>query len=417
VVTFPQTGRTAQAVTSAIEKTVENKGGQLGNLVVTANSENAAAFTVTTNRLNVSLVAEILRGAFPDANVSEPKVDEVVNNAVIAAFTNELEIQQSLGPKITSQDKINERLVETYPELSDFIGGNKIVCETEKATTANEIDRRLKDLVFKPDMQNMARYPYRVLGADLNPIKDPNQPIKSFVYVSADPEAGLRQLSEEEWTKFVENETTKVLTAMRLETSLPRVTQIDPSVGQEAMTRALVAIVLSLIAMLLYIWVRFGNLRFGLGAVITLFHDTTVCVGAVVACTYIAATGIGKVLLIGDFKIDLAMIAAFLTLLGYSINDSIVVYDRIRENRRKGTILTPQIINNSINETLSRTLLTGTTTILVVAVMYIFGGKGLRGFNFAMLFGIIEGTYSSIAISAPILLIGAKRRLEKEKGK
>jgi SecD/SecF fusion protein len=91
-------------------------------------------------------------------------------------------------------------------------------------------------------------------------------------------------------------------------------------------------------------------------------------------------------------------------LLGYSINDSIVIYDRIRENRRKGT-LTTQIINNSINETLSRTLLTGTTTLLVVAVMYIFGGKGLRGFNFAMLFGIVEGTYSSIAISAPILLL------------
>jgi preprotein translocase SecF subunit len=109
------------------------------------------------------------------------------------------------------------------------------------------------------------------------------------------------------------------------------------------------------------------------------------------------------------------MIAAFLTLLGYSINDTIVVYDRIRENRRKGTILTPQIINNSINETLSRTLLTGTTTLLVLTVMYIFGGKGLRGFNFAMLFGVILGTYSSIAISAPVLLLRMKTKEEKAK--
>jgi preprotein translocase SecF subunit len=92
-----------------------------------------------------------------------------------------------------------------------------------------------------------------------------------------------------------------------------------------------------------------------------------------------------------------------------------VVYDRIRENRRKGVALTPQIINNSINETLSRTLLTGMTTIMVVAIMYIFGGNALRGFNFAMLFGIIEGTYSSIAISAPILLISAKRETAKRK--
>jgi SecD/SecF fusion protein len=129
-------------------------------------------------------------------------------------------------------------------------------------------------------------------------------------------------------------------------------------------------------------------------------------------CSFLATTVIGQTLLIGDFKIDMTMIGAFLTLLGYSINDSIVIYDRIRENRHKGT-LTPQIINNSINECMSRTLLTGTTTLLVVFIMYVFGGKGLRGFNFALLFGIVEGTYSSIAISAPILLIRLKRQAEK----
>jgi SecD/SecF fusion protein len=163
--------------------------------------------------------------------------------------------------------------------------------------------------------------------------------------------------------------------------------------------------------MLIYLAVRFGDLRYGLGSIITLAHDTTATLGAVMCCTYIATTTIGQTLLIGDFKIDMIMIGAFLTLLGYSINDTIVIYDRIRENRRKGT-LTPQLINNSINECMSRTLLTGTTTLLVVLVMYIFGGKGLRGFNFALLFGIIEGTYSSIAISAPILLIRAKMGLK-----
>jgi SecD/SecF fusion protein len=254
---------------------------------------------------------------------------------------------------------------------------------------------------------------YKIFGPDMKTM-EPNQPISSFVYASAQPEAGLRELTEDEWTRFVENETAKVLAATTLETSLPRVTQISPSVGAEARTRALVAIVLSLLALLAYIWFRFGNLRYGLGAVVTLFHDTCATVGAVTVCTYIAGTFIGQKLLIGDFKINLAMIAAFLTLLGYSINDTIVIYDRIRENRRKGT-LTPQIINDSINDTLSRTLLTGTTTIIVVFIMYVFGGQGLRGFNFAMLFGIIEGTYSSIAISAPILLLGAKVRYDKSK--
>jgi SecD/SecF fusion protein len=409
-ISFPQNSpQTITGITSAI-------GNKLINLVVTQNSSNLASFTITTTQLNKSLVEELLKTTFPSATVAPPITDEIVNNAVLTAFADELEIQQNLLPKIISEEKITEQLVDTYPELLEFIGGIKIKCEIEKSATADEIEQRFKDFRFKPDMRDLSWFSYKILDPDLSAM-EPNQPVNFFVYVSAEPEAGFRQLSEDEWTQFVENEKTKVLAATSMETSLPRVTQINPSVGGEAKTRALIAIVLSLIAMLIYIWVRFGDLRFGFGAVVTLFHDTCVTVGMVSACTYIAATTIGQKLLIGDFKIDLAMIAAFLTLLGYSINDTIVVYDRIRENRRKGVMarLTPQIINNSINETLSRTLLTGTTTLLVLLVMYIFGGKGLRGFNFAMLFGIVEGTYSSIAISAPLLLIGTKTKNENNK--
>ena len=400
-VTFPKAGQTIETMTSAITKAMGQKDVRLGNLVITP--ETSTMFTVTTSQLNTFTVGEILKTAFPDADVSQPQVDEVVNNAILTAFANELEIQQNLQPKIVSQEKITPQIIDVTPELADFLGGIKITCEIGRAATVEEINRRLADLRFKPDTQNLDWYSYKILSPTMMAI-EPNKPVDSFVYISVEPEAGFRQLTEDEWARFVKNETTKILAATELEASLPRVTQISPSVGAEAKTRALVAIVLSLIAILVYIWVRFGDLHFGFGAVATLFHDTCVTVGAVTACTYVAATAIGQKLLIGDFKIDLAMIAAFLTLLGYSINDTIVIYDRIRENRRKGT-LTPQIINNSINETLSRTLLTSTTTLLVLVVMYIFGGKGLRGFNFAMLFGVIEGTYSSVAISAPILLL------------
>ena len=418
-ITFTESGQTVQSVTAAITKAEAQFPRRLSNLVVTpfsprptgggasAAGAEAKAFLVSTSQISPSLVKNVLAAAFPNAQVSEPQVDEVVNNAVKTAFEGELEIQRNLEPQITSKNKITSELADAEPELVDFMGGIKIQCRTAKPTTAQELDQRMGDLRFKPDMQSLDwSVRYKIFGSDMKTM-DPNQQVDSFVYVSAQPEAGLRELTEDEWTRFVENETTKVQAATTLETSLPRVTQISPSVGAEARTRALVAIVLTLIAMLAYIWFRFGDLRFGFGAIITLFHDTCVNVGMVTACTYIAATFIGQKLLIGDFKINLAMIAAFLTLLGYSINDTIVIYDRIRENRRKGT-LTPQIINDSINDTLSRTLLTGTTTIIVVFIMYIFGGQGLRGFNFAMLFGIIEGTYSSIAISAPILLLGAK---------
>jgi SecD/SecF fusion protein len=405
--------QTAETVAAAINKAAAKQQAELDNLVVSAAGTAGRSFDIRTNQLNKTLVGDVLMSAFPDANISEPRVEEVVTGVVLSAFEGELAVMQNLQPTITATEKLTESTVDAYPELAEFLGGVLIRCQTEKSAPAAEIDQRFRNLRFKPDMRNVAWNPYKLLDSELKPL-DPNQSVKSFVYVSAEPEMGLSQANADMWTQFAEIETTKVMAAGQLETSLPQVTQISPSVGKEAKTQALVAIVLSLIAMLIYLAVRFGDLRYGLGSIVTLAHDTTATLGAVMACSYIATTTIGQTLLIGDFKIDMIMIGAFLTLLGYSINDTIVIYDRIRENRRKGT-LTPQIINNSINECMSRTLLTGTTTLLVVLVMYIFGGKALRGFNFALLFGIIEGTYSSIAISAPILLIRAKMLTAKTK--
>ena len=393
-------GQTAEKIKASI-------GSRLPNVSVNA-SDKPNVFNISTTDLNKSVVTSALKSVFPDAEFSEPKPEQPVNEAIINAFSNELEIQQDLQPKITSAEEITDKVVEAQPELTDFIGGVKISCLLGRPATIEEIDKRLDNLIFKPETQNLPVYTHKILSTDLTPLKS-GQQVNSFVYVSINDEFAFRQPTEEEWKQFVDTETGKITAAMETAESLPRVTQISPSVGAEAKMRALIAIILSLFALLVYIWFRFGNLRYGLGAVITLFHDTCVTLGAVTACTYIAQTAIGQDLLIGDFKINLAMIAAFLTLIGYSLNDSIVIYDRIRENRPRAG-LTPQIINNSLNETLSRTILTGSTTLAVVLIMYIFGGEGLRGFNFAMAFGIVIGTYSSIAISAPILLMRRKAK-------
>ncbi len=399
---------TTESITATIKETEDKFGGKLNDLVVTPKTgANPAVFVITTSQLNKSVVKELLENAFPDANISQPQVGEVVNNAILSAFADELQIQQNLQPKITAVEKLTGEIIDSYPELVEFIGGVKITCEIEKVESPEQIDRRIKDLRFKPDTQNLAWYSYEILNANLTPILEPNLPVKSFVYVSVEPQAGFRKLTEEEWMRFVENETTKVVAAARLETSLPRVTQINPSIGAEAKTRAMIAIVLSLLAIVAYIWIRFGNLRYGIAAIVALIHDVCITLGAVTACTYIAASPIGEKLLIGDFKINLVMIAAFLTLIGYSLNDTIVVFDRIRENRHRAQLI-PQTITNSINQTMSRTILTSFTTFIVVLVMYIFGGSALRGFTFAIGFGIIIGTYSSIAIAAPILLLGTK---------
>jgi len=411
-----QNQQTTDKLTTAIEKTQtqDQFGAELNNLLVTQDTEDPAQFVITTSQMNQSLVKDVLTTAFPEADISEPQVDEVVNNAILAAFAEELEVQQNLQPKITSQEKISNELIDSYPELADFVGGVKIECQIERAATVGEIKQRFKDLLFKPDMRDIEQYPYEILGPNLT-TTEPNQPVDSFVYVSAEQEAGFRELTEDEWTRFIENETAKVLAATQLEASLPRVRQFDPSVGAEQKQRALIAIVLSLFAIVTYIWVRFGNVRYGIAAITALVHDVCITLGAVSACTYIAATPIGEKLLIGDFKINLAMIAAFLTLIGYSLNDTIVVFDRIRENRGKARSLNPQVITNSINQTISRTILTSFTTFIVVLIMYIWGGPGMRGFTFAIGLGIIIGTYSSIAIAAPILLLGTKTKKENRK--
>ncbi len=408
--------KTEAELTDAIENTQAQAkfGGELNNLLLTRNTSNPSQIVITTSQMNQSLVKDVLATAFPEATISDPEIDEVVNDAILTAFTEELEIQQNLEPTITSQEKVSEELIASYPELTDFVGGVKIECTIETTTTLDDIKQRINALQFKPDTQNLNRYPYEILGPNLTST-DPNEAINSFAYVSTDEEAGFRELSEDEWTRFVENETAKVLAAAKLEASLPRVRQFDPSVGKEQKQRALIAIVLSLFAIVTYVWIRFGNVRYGIAAITALVHDVCITLGAVAACTYLASTTIGEKLLIGDFKINLAMIAAFLTLIGYSLNDTIVIFDRIRENRGKARTLNSQVITNSINQTISRTILTSFTTFTVVLIMYIFGGPGLRGFTFAIGFGIIVGTYSSIAIAAPILLLGTKKG--KEKGK
>jgi preprotein translocase subunit SecF len=173
---------------------------------------------------------------------------------------------------------------------------------------------------------------------------------------------------------------------------IPSATKVDvvgPTVGHQLQKKALLATVYSLLGMLIYLWFRF-QLIYGVAAVVACFHDTLITVG------FFALTG---------QEISLTVIAAILTLVGYSMNDTIVVFDRIRENLRLNRRETlPDVVNRSINQTLSRTVLTSGLTFLTVLSLYVFGGRVLRGFSFALVVGILIGTYSSIAVAAPMLV-------------
>ncbi|MCH7814080.1 MAG: protein translocase subunit SecF, partial [Planctomycetes bacterium] len=191
--------------------------------------------------------------------------------------------------------------------------------------------------------------------------------------------------------------------ALRSQKTLRKVIQFAPQIADQTKNQAILAIAVALAAIVAYVWIRFGTMQYGLAAIVALVHDVSITLGLITLSDYFHGGAIGEFLLIRDFKIDLPMIAAMLTIMGYSLNDTIVVFDRIRENRGKLSTLTPEMINTSINQTLSRTVLTSVTTFMVVAIMYFLGGPGVHGFAFALMIGVIVGTYSSIGVAAPLL--------------
>lgn len=176
---------------------------------------------------------------------------------------------------------------------------------------------------------------------------------------------------------------------------------VGPQVGGELIKSGLLALITSCLFIMIYIWIRF-DWQFGLGAIAALFHDAMLTFG------FFALTGL---------EFNLTSIAAILTIIGYSINDSVVIYDRIRENLRKFKKSDlSDLLNSSINSTLSRTVLTSGVTLVSIVALIIFGGEALRSFSIATFFGIIVGTYSSIYISAPILIyMDPRKKKEREK--
>ena len=191
---------------------------------------------------------------------------------------------------------------------------------------------------------------------------------------------------------------------LNAEVDFRRVENVGPKVSSELLESSIIAISLALSAMLFYIWVRF-EWQFSVGSIIALLHDVVITLG---------------IFSILSLEINLSIIAAVLTIVGYSMNDTVVIYDRIRENLFKYTKITiSDIANLSINETLERTIITSVTTLLALSSIYILGGEILRGFSFAMILGVIIGTYSSIFVASPILKFFkvSYKTLEKEEEK
>jgi preprotein translocase subunit SecF len=177
-----------------------------------------------------------------------------------------------------------------------------------------------------------------------------------------------------------------------------RIESVGPKIGEDLRFRGIMSVIAATVMMGIYIWLRF-ELRFGLGAVTALIHDVLVTVGA---------------LMLANYEFDLTIIAALLTIVGFSVNDTVVICDRIRENMRKiKREKLETIVNTSINETLSRTILTTGTALMVLLALYLLGGAVIRPFAFALLVGFVSGVYSTIFIAAPIILFWQRQPLKR----
>ena len=188
--------------------------------------------------------------------------------------------------------------------------------------------------------------------------------------------------------KFITNLKNTISKKISSAVNFRRVETVGPKVSRELLNQGITAIALALSAMLFYIWIRF-EWQFSLGAIVALMHDVIITLG---------------IFSILSFEVNLSIVAAVLTIVGYSMNDTVVIFDRIRENLLKYSKLkTNEIADISVNETLSRTVITSLTTLLALFSIFILGGEILKGFSFAMILGVIIGTYSSIYVASPVL--------------
>jgi len=285
--------------------------------------------------------------------------------------------------------------------VTDFVGGVAVLIENISPP------QRIEDLRTRVNLMRGKEDFVDALGRqmELRVIAGTNDSATSVVMLVLDP--GLFYLDNPEaWQdEIAQREWDLARAALTTSTDAISVQNFSPAIAASFREKAIVAVVLSLLLILIYIWVRFGSVRFSLAAIATLAHDVFVALGLIALAEIIYDQNIGeniaRALLIEPFKVDLTLVAALLTIIGYSLNDTIIIMDRIRENRGKLSYVTRDVVNLSINQTISRTIITSGTTLVAVLILYIYGGSGVRAFSYTLLVGVLFGTYSSIAVAAP----------------
>lgn len=359
-----------------------------------ADGVTSSRFTIRTLAEDENLLQQFVTRAFIAEVDAQPALRFIGSDAESLAEAPVYQIFESnLGEALGRPDIRND--------VSAFVGGVAILVEDIEPTVSRQtLMDRLQFMRSRSDFAEIAsdrRF-------DLITLEGDNDHVRSAVVLVQDRTVDI--YNEAVWrSRLAQVEWDIVTSALAEPTTLATVEKFSAAIAATFRAQATVAVILSLLLILIYIRIRFGSLRYSLAAVIALIHTVVIVVGLIAMAELLyewfpAVGAIG----IQPFKIDLGLVAALLTIIGYSLNDTIIILDRIRENRGKLPYASKEVVNSAINQTLSRTIITSATTLMAVLILFIGGGEGIGSFAYALLCGVIVGTYSSIAIAAPMVV-------------
>jgi len=336
-------------------------------------------------------------------------------DAIVGGFADVIDSQPALAFSGSAEANVSgapvyEILYETLGRNFDrndignnvgpYVGGVVIVMDHfASPPTRRSLESRLDYMRNQPDFASALRRSHELIV-----LEGTDDAVISAVLVAIDPSASFFDDADAWRADVAQGEWDLVRDALTSSTTLAGVQSFSPVIAASFRAQAIVAVTLSFLLIMMYIWIRFGSVRYSIAAIIALVHDVIAAIG-LIAMAEILYNNVPFLAGLGlqPYKINLALVAAILTIIGYSLNDTIVILDRIRENRGKLAYASKEVINASISQTVSRTIITSGTTFVALLVLFVFGGDALSAFTYALMCGVIVGTYSSIAVAAPLV--------------
>ncbi len=371
-----------------------------------AGGTRSGTFTIKTLGKDTRAISDGISRAFEDVMADRAPIEFRGSDAVDAARAPVYPITSArLGAVIDKPGVMNQ--------VPEFVGGVAIVLERiDPPASAAQLKERMQLTRGTTEYSDAAARTTEVVV-----IEGTEEAARTAVVLVRDPEVSF--FGNESWNRVVRDREWEIaVDSLTKQSTFLNVQSFSGAIARTFTGQAIASILFSTLLIIVYVWVRFNSIRFSIAAIVPTLMDCYIVVGliALAEVLYDVVPGAARTLGLLPFKIDLTTVASILAILGYSINDKIVVLDRIRENRGKLKVVTAEIINTSVNQTFSRTLMTGTTTILATLILYVVGGEAVRSFAFSLGLGVIIGTISSIALGAPLVWTKEAAAAEAEDG-